>query len=47
MKTLYYYEIRNEDTQQTAEAYGHSFQEACIGLGWKPWRCHCVWRCKE
>ena len=46
MKTLYTYEIRNTDTQQTAEANGHSFQEACATLGWKPWRCNCVWRCK-
>lgn len=44
MKTMYYYEIRHNRTQATAEANGHSFQEACATLGWKPWHCHCVYR---
>ena len=41
---MYYYEIRNTKTQATAEANGHSFQEACATLGWKPWNCRCVYR---
>ena len=44
MKTLYTYEIRNTRTQATAEANGHTFQEACATLGWKPWTCRCVYR---
>ena len=44
MKILYYYEIRNAKTQAIAEANGHSFQEACAIVGWKPQHCRCVYR---
>ena len=44
MKTLYYYEIKNTRTQETAEVYGHSYQEACISKGWQPKNCRCIYR---
>ena len=44
MKTLYTYEIKNTKTTARAEANGHSFQEACATLGWKPWNCKCISR---
>ena len=41
---MYYYEIRNRKTQETAEATGKNFAAACRSVGWKPQNCHCVWK---
>ena len=39
------YEIRNCNTQETAEVMAKSFTEACKQKGWKPCQCRCVWKC--
>jgi hypothetical protein len=41
---MFYYEIRNVKTQETAQATAKNFTTACHSLGWKPYDCRCVWK---
>jgi hypothetical protein len=41
---MFYYEIRNTKTQETAQATAKNFATACRSLGWKPYECRCVWK---
>ena len=41
---MFYYEIRNVKTQETAQATAKNFTTACRSLGWKPYECRCVWK---
>ena len=41
---MFYYEIRNTKTQETAQAIAKNFTTACRSLGWKPYECRCVWK---
>lgn len=41
---MFYYEIRNTKTQETAQTTAKNFTTACRSLGWKPYECRCVWK---
>ena len=41
---MYFYEIRNTKTQETAQVTAKNFATACRSIGWKPYDCRCVWK---
>ena len=41
---MYFYEIKNRRTQETAETTAPNFQKACQQVGWKPKDCRCIWK---
>lgn len=41
---MYFFEIKNKKTQETAEAIANNFATACKRLGWKPYQCRCIWK---
>lgn len=43
-KTMYFYEIRNTKTQETAQVTSKNFATACRSIGWRPYDCKCVWK---
>lgn len=41
---MFFFEIRNVKTQQTAEVASKNFATACQSIGWKARECRCVWK---
>lgn len=41
---MFYFEIKNKDTNEAYMTINQSFSKACKAKGWKPYRCVCIWR---
>ena len=41
---MYFYEIRNTETQESGRGIAKSYSEICKAHGWKPQRCKCIWK---
>ena len=44
IQMMYFYEIKNTNTQETCEITAKDFATACKQRGWKPQNCRCIWK---
>ena len=41
---MYFYEIKNNKTQECGKGIAKNFTEICKAHGWKPQHCKCIWK---
>lgn len=41
---LYFYEIKNKETQEHKQTTAKNFTTACKLMGWKAHKCRCIWK---
>jgi hypothetical protein len=44
---MYYFEIKNRKTNETATAIAKNMMQACKFIGWKVRDCKCIYKAKE
>ena len=41
---MYFYEIKNNTTQECGKGITRNFKEICTMLGWSTKDCKCIWK---